>query len=254
MRLLVTGASGRLGRALEAALRDGDDPRTAPIVWIGASSEDADVGDARSVRDLVRRVRPDAILHAAAYTDVAGAERDRARCWRTNVAGTRQVADAAIEAGARLVHVSSDYVFWGGDDRPQGGYREDDPVGPVRNYYALTKLVAEEAARRASDALIVRTSFRASVWPHPSAFDDLYTGQDYVDVIAGELALLLRHLGEVDDDLLHVVTERKSVYDLIARRTPGVRRGSRSDAPVNLPEDVSLNTDRWQGWKARWAP
>jgi dTDP-4-dehydrorhamnose reductase len=253
VRLLVTGASGRLGTALAAAVREGDTPNPPAVVWIGTTSADADVRDRRSVRDLVRRVGPDAILHAAAYTDVAAAERERERCWRTNVEGTRHVADAAAEVGARLVHVSSDYVFWGGDDRPEGGYREDDPVGPVRNYYALTKLVAEEAARRAPTALIVRTSFRATAWPHPSAYDDLFTGQDYVDVIAGELALLLRHLADVDDAILHVVTERKSVHDLIARRTPDVRRGSRRDAPVDLPEDVSLNTDRWRAWKGRWA-
>jgi dTDP-4-dehydrorhamnose reductase len=253
VRLLVTGASGRLGTALRAALQAGDAGDAPPIGWIGATSADADVRDRAGVLALVRRIRPDAILHAAAYTDVAAAQRERERCWRTNVEGTRHVADAAAEVGARLVHVSSDYVFWGGDDRPEGGYREDDPVGPVRNYYALTKLVAEEAARRAPGALIVRTSFRAEAWPHPSAFDDLYTGQDYVDVIAGELALLLRHLADVDDAILHVVTERKSVHDLIARRTPDVRRGSRRDAPVDLPEDVSLNTDRWRAWKGRWA-
>ena len=222
------------------------------IEWTGADSRDADVTDRKAVAALVARVRPDAILHAAGYTDVAKAESDRATCWATNVTGTRNVADAAAEAGARLIHVSSDYVFWGGEDRPDGGYRETDPVGPVRNYYALTKLVAEEAARRAPEALIVRTSFRASAWPHPSAFDDLHTSQDYVDVIAADFALLLAHLHEIDDGILHVVTERKSVYDLIARRTPHVRRGSRTDAPVALPEDISLNADRWRELKGRW--
>ena len=124
------------------------------------------------------------------------------------------------DAGARLIHVSTDYVFWGGEDRPEGGYREDDPPGPVRNYYALTKLVAEEAARRAPDAVIVRTSFRESEWPHPAAFDDLFTGQDYVDVIAAEFARLLRHLDEVPPGILHLVTERKSAYELAVRRNP----------------------------------
>lgn len=253
MRLLVSGATGRLGTALrhEFEATGALEPHGA-VAWTGLASSDVDVTDAPGVREVFERVRPTVVLHAAAYTDVAAAERDRAACWQVNVVGTRNVADAASAVGARLIQVSSDYVFWGGDDRPPGGYREDDPAGPVRNYYALTKLVAEEAARRAPAALIVRTSFRPTTWPHPVAFDDLYTGQDYVDVIAAELALLVARHDEVDDAILHVVTERKSVYELVSRRTPDVRRGSRRDASIDLPEDVSLATDRWQAWKARW--
>ena len=254
MRLLVTGASGRLGRALKHELETtGALAPHGPIAWTGLSSSDADVSDAKTIHDVIQRARPTAVLHAAAYTDVASAERERAACWGVNVVGTRNVADAANAVGARLIHVSSDYVFWGGDDRPDAGYREGDPPGPVRNYYALTKLVAEEAARRAPGVLIVRTSFRTSAWPHPAAFDDVHTGQDYVDVIATEFTHLLAHLDEVQDAILHIVTERKSVYDLVTRRTPSVRRGSRHDATVELPEDVSLDTTRWQAWKARWS-
>lgn len=251
-RLLVTGASGRLGRELTG---DGPTARRLAEAYrvTAASSTDADVRDAAAVRSLLDRVRPDVVLHAAGYTDVAGADAQRRGCWDVNVAGTRHVAAAAAAVGARLIHVSTDYVFWGGDDRPDGGYREDDPVGPVRNYYALTKLVAEEAARRAPDALIVRTSFRPSEWPHPVAFTDVFTGQDYVDVIAEQLGLLLRHHGDVESGTLHVVTERKSVYDLAVRRNPQVRPGSKRDAGVELPDDVSLDTARWRALKARWA-
>lgn len=250
VRLLMTGGSGRLGRALrvelEAQAAAGHETPYAHF----ATSSDADVTDAAAVARLIDEVRPDVVLHAAGYTDVLRAEQDRAACWRVNVDGTRTVANETASTGARLVQVSSDYVFFGGDDRPDGGYREDDPVGPVRNYYALSKLVAEEAARRAPQALIVRTSFRPSEWLHPVAFDDLFTGQDYVDVIAKEFALLLSRLDELPDGILHLVTERKSVYELVRRRTPEVRRGSRRDAAVELPEDVSLNTDLWQALKA----
>src|SRR5690606_22690843 len=145
-----------------------------------------DVTHADSVMAAAGSFRPDVVVHAAAYTDVAGAERDREACWRANVVGTRNAAAAANAAGALLLHVSTDYVFWG--DR--GGYAEDDVPGPVRNYYALTKLVAEEAARGAERRLIVRTSFRPREWPYPEAFTDLYTSQDYVDVIAPDIALL----------------------------------------------------------------
>ncbi len=247
-RLLITGASGRLGSELT-----GDTPAARALAEAyhvtGASSTDADVRDAAAVRGLLRNALPDVVLHAAAYTDVANAEAERSRCWDVNVAGTRHVASAAATVGARLIHVSTDYVFWGGEDRPEGGYREDDPVGPVRNYYALTKLVAEEAARRAPRPLIVRTSFRAGAWPYPVAFTDLFTSQDYVDVIADELVVLLRHQDRVDAEVLHLATERKSVFELAVRRAPDVRPGSKHDVAVQLPDDVSLSTQRWRAMK-----
>jgi len=251
-RLVITGASGRLGSELTGDTAAGRALAETYDVT-GATSADADVRDADAVQGLLEAERPDVVLHAAAYTDVAKAEAQRSRCWAVNVAGTRHVADAAAAVGARLIHVSTDYVFWGGEDRPEGGYREDDPVGPVRNYYALTKLVAEEAARRAPRPLIVRTSFRAGAWPYPVAFTDLFTSQDYVDVIADELIVLLRHHDRIDAEVVHLATERKSVFDLAVRRTPEVQPGSKHDVGVPLPDDVSLSTRRWRALKRRFA-
>jgi dTDP-4-dehydrorhamnose reductase len=229
MRLLLTGGSGRLGRELTWLL---------PEV-VAPSRRELDVTDPASVAAAVARVRPDAIVHAAAFTDVVRAEVDREACWRVNVAGTRHVLAAA--AGLTVVLISTDYVFWG--DR--GGYREEDPVGPVRNHYALSKLVAEELVRSHASHVIVRTSFRARTWLHPVAFTDLFTSQDYVDVIAPEIALLLTHLHRVHDRVLHVATERKSAFELARRRAPHVAAGSKATAAVALPDDVSLDTARW---------
>jgi dTDP-4-dehydrorhamnose reductase len=237
MRILITGGSGRLGRELVALLPGAAAP----------SRHELDVTDASSVARGVERHRPDVLVHAAAYTDVAGAEQERTRCWRVNVVGTRNVAQAAAAAGALLVHISTDYVFAG----TRGGYREDDPPGPVRNYYALSKLVAEEAARTASRRVIVRTSFRPREWPYPTAFTDLYTSQDYVDVIAPEIALLVESAARVPHEIVHIATERKSVYDLARRRAPQVRATRRAEAAVDLPEDVSLDVERWRALRPR---
>ena len=245
-RLLMTGGSGRLGTALAAT----DLSRSYEATFL--SSGDVDVRDPGSVAHAVTAHAPDVILHAAAWTDVRGAETQRDECWSLNVGGTRHVVRAAREAGARLIHVSTDYVFWGGDDRPEGGYREEDVPGPVRNYYSLTKLVAEEAVRGTERALVLRTSFRPSEWPYPQAFDDVFTSQDYVDVIAAEIALLLAHLDQVDVATLHVVTERKSIHELARRRNPHVRPGSKRDAGVDLPDDITLNADRWRALKRDW--
>jgi dTDP-4-dehydrorhamnose reductase len=112
--------------------------------------------------------------------------------------------------------------------------------------------VAEELVRLAPRHLIVRTSFRPREWPYPVAFTDVYTSQDYVDVIAPEIALAIRHYREIPYPTLHIATERKSVYELARRRRPDVRPGSKREVSVALPDDISLDTSRWQTLKGVW--
>ena len=235
-KVLVTGGSGRLGTELRALIPD----------IVAPTSAEMNLTDAAAVMAVIERERPDVIVHTAAYTNVGGAEKDREACWNANVVGTRNVAAAANAVGAKLVHISTDYVF----DGQTGGYREDDTPGPVVNYYSLTKLVAEEAARAATKHLILRTSFRPREFAYPVAFSDVYTGQDYVDIIAPEIALAVTNALSIQDEVLHIVTERKSVYELAKRRKPDVQEGTRAQAGVTLPGDVSLNTGRWAEVKA----
>lgn len=237
MSVLLTGGSGRLGTELRALLPG----------LIAPGSAELDVTDEANVAAFARDLRPALIVHAAAYTNVGLAEKERERCWAVNVGGTRNMARAANAVGAALLHVSTDYVFGG----ERGHYREADVPGPPVNFYALSKIVAEEAARGANRHLIVRTSFRPREWPYETAFTDVFTSQDYVDVIAPEIALIISRFADIEFDTLHVATERKSVYDLARRRKPGVRPGTRALANVNLPADVSLDTARWRELRAR---
>ncbi|MDO4246929.1 MAG: sugar nucleotide-binding protein [Deinococcus sp.] len=193
-------------------------------------------------------IQPELIVHAAAYTNVGGVEQDRELCWNINVKGTRNVAAAANVVETKLLHVSTDYVFSG----DEGNYREDDTPGPVVNYYSLTKLVAEEAARSAASHLIVRTSFRPRQFQYPTAFSDVYTSQDYVDIIAPMIASVIQHAQDIEERVLHVATERKNVYELTRRRNPEVHEGKRAEANVVLPADVSLNTDRFEELHRSW--
>lgn len=236
--ILMTGGNGRLGSELRALL---------PHIMAPGSKE-LDVTDAQQVQEVLERVRPQLIVHAAAYTNVSKAEQEREACWQINVVGTRNMAQAANRIGAKLLHISTDYVFSGNE----GNYREEDTPGPVVNYYSLSKLLAEEAARAAQRHLIVRTSFRPREFQYPVAFSDVYTSQDYVDIIAPLLAEVITHALDIQDEVLHVVTERKSVYDLARRRNNEVQEGRRAEANVVLPGDVSLNTERWQHLRARW--
>jgi dTDP-4-dehydrorhamnose reductase len=239
-----------MGRVLLPQLQARGWAITAP------SSRDLDITDERAVEDTLEAAQPEVILHLAAYTNVAQAEHERERCWAVNVNATRQLARASNHfhgapnvsnyPTARFIHFSTDYVF----DGEHGQYRESDTPNPS-NYYGLTKTVGEEAALNAHAALIVRTSFKDSVWPYPVAFDDQFTSADYTDVIALEMLTLLLNLSDVSDNVLHIATERKSIFDLARRRNPQVQPGSRLTARVHIPKDVSLDTSRWQTIKHR---
>jgi dTDP-4-dehydrorhamnose reductase len=235
MRVFVTGGGGRMGTALL--------PRISGVV-LAPSSRELDICNLGQLESVLEQFKPDVVLHMAAYTDVAKAELERDKCWAVNVQGSRNLARASSQVGARLVHISTDYVF----DGERGMYQEIDTPNPS-NFYSLTKTVAEEAARAAPRSLIVRTSFKDAVWKYPLAFDDQYTSADYTDVIATELLTLLTHLEHISDDVLHVVTERKSILELAQRRNPGVQAGSRANAKVHIPPDVSLDNSRWQELK-----
>ncbi len=234
--LLLIGGSGRLGGELRRLLPGAVAPPRSEL----------DLTRPESVRAALDRYLPELVVHAAAFTDVSRAETERRACWRVNVEGTRHLAAALAAGGPGLVFISTDYVF----DGRRGMYREDDPVGPPANYYGLSKLVAEELVRLVPRHLVIRTSFRGRDWPHPVAYTDLFTSQDYLDVIAPELALAIARWREIPWDTLHVATERKSAYELARRRRPGVRAGSKREAGVPLPDDVSLDTSRWQTLKA----
>lgn len=237
--ILLTGGTGRLGTALRGLMPG----------LIAPGREELDITDLSRVERALERYQPRVVVHAAAYTDVAQAENEKVLCWRVNVEGTRNLVRAALKRDLHFVHISTDYVFWG--DR--GGYREDDPVGPVRNYYALSKLAAEEVVRVLPRYLIIRTSFRSSPFPYPVAYHDLYTSQDYIEVIAPQIVLALRKLDRIPYDTLHIATERKSVYELAKRTRLDVRPASRQEAVVSLPEDISLDTSRWQVLQTSWS-
>jgi dTDP-4-dehydrorhamnose reductase len=146
MKVLIAGANGQLGRALQA---------TAPagVSIIAAGSAELDIGDAAAVDALVSAERPDAIFNAAAYTAVDKAESEEALATRTNAEGVANLARGAAAIGARLVHVSTDFVFNGLSGVP---YLPDAPTAPL-GVYGRTKRQGELAA--GPDALIVRTAW-----------------------------------------------------------------------------------------------
>jgi dTDP-4-dehydrorhamnose reductase len=195
MRIAITGADGQLGCELQRVLGRHD---LIPFLWpaFDLLRDEAE--------GQVRAAKPEVIVHAAAFTDVDGAEREPGQAMAVNVEGTGRVARAAAAVGARLIVLSTDYVFDGNKHSP---YLEDDEPHPL-NVYGRSKLEAERQAMTVCpDALIVRTAW-------------LYgpQGKNFVKTImrlAGEQPALRvvsdqrgspTHAGDLADALLHMLT------------------------------------------------
>lgn len=229
MRYLITGGNGLLGTELQKHM-DG--------VFLG--TDELDVMDLKRVYDMMMKHRTGTILHLAAYTDVERAEVDRQAAWDFNVIGTQNFARASKFLGAKLVYLSTDYVF----DGVSGSYEPWDAPNPF-NYYGVTKLAGECVARSAIASLIIRTSFQPSVFPHSRVVDDLWTSADYVDVIAKKLVDILPYTG-----IYHLGTGRKLLKDLIHQRNPDVETIRREDIKdVRLPWDVSFGKVPHMDWE-----
>jgi len=153
MRLLVTGAGGMLGQdVVRAAEAHGDEV-------IALARGDLDVTDERAVAGAMSDEQVDAVINCAAWTDVDGAESDPDGADAVNALGADHVANAAAHVGARLVHVSTDYVFDGDRSSDEAAYVESDVPGP-RSVYGASKLAGEEAVVAAGGShAIVRSSW-----------------------------------------------------------------------------------------------
>jgi dTDP-4-dehydrorhamnose reductase len=217
--ILLTGGSGLLGRHL------------APLLdCISPSHTDFDI--------LSPVIPPDVhlIVHAAAYTDVEGAQTNAGVCTDINVNGTKNL----VALGLPLVYISTEYVFDGG----RGNYAEDDVPNPL-NVYAATKFLGEMAVRRMERSLVIRTLFKPRPFEHERAVTDQWTSGDYVDVIAPLIAKAvgLFESGKLSG-VIHIGTGKKSTFDL-AKQTKDVQPIERKDLCVRLPRDTSLSLAKW---------
>ena len=150
MRILVTGVKGQLGYDIMRELAE----RGYTDV-IGIDKDDLDITDKTAVENYILDKKPDVIMHNAAWTAVDKAEEMKELCYNVNVLGTRYIAETAEKIGAKLVYISTDYVF---DGMGENFFEIDDKKAPL-SYYGKTKYEGELEAVKCEKTFIVRISW-----------------------------------------------------------------------------------------------
>ena len=150
MKFFITGVNGQLGYDVKRELLErGYTDILAP------TRVDLDITNEDAVKKMIREYRPSVIFHCAAYTAVDKAEEEQEKCYQVNVLGTKYLTEAAKEMDAKIIYISTDYVF---DGTKEGLYQIEDKVNPV-NYYGKTKYLGENFVREYDNHIIVRISW-----------------------------------------------------------------------------------------------
>lgn len=150
MKVLVTGANGQLGYDVIKLLD------SEGVEFLGTNRESLDITNEEQVKRVINDYNPDVVIHCAAYTAVDKAEDEKELCYSVNVLGTKYVAEACKDIDAKMVYISTDYVFDGEGDKP---FDVADKPNPI-NYYGLTKYEGEVEVQRILDKyFVVRISW-----------------------------------------------------------------------------------------------
>ncbi len=203
-KVLITGVHGQLGRSLARVCAN------RGIEFEGRDIDTLDIGDATSVARWIESSRPSDVVNCAAYTAVDDCETDEQSALRVNGTAVGYMATACNAVGARLVQISTDYVFAGDSNRP---YLEDDEVAPV-SAYGRTKLRGEVLATSARRHLVVRTAW---LYGHG--------GRNFVETIRGQVdggAKSLRVVADQRGSPTFCDDLAKAVLDLVSAGVEGV--------------------------------
>ncbi|MDR3366053.1 MAG: dTDP-4-dehydrorhamnose reductase [Prevotellaceae bacterium] len=150
-KILVTGANGQLG----SEIRELASACAASLELVFTDVAELDITNLEAVQAFFRKENPDFVVNCAAYTAVDKAEAEKELAEAINYLAVANLAKASAAAGARFVHISTDYVFDGRKNRP---YREDDRTNP-QSVYGLTKMRGEEAALAYIGSMVIRTGW-----------------------------------------------------------------------------------------------
>jgi dTDP-4-dehydrorhamnose reductase len=221
MRWLITGAHGQLGSDLRLVLA----PASVSDEFRAFGSQQLDITDRAAISAAVQDFKPDVIVNAAAYTAVDAAEADEERAYAVNATGPALLAAEAARAGAKLIQVSTDYVFDGAAHEP---YPVDAPTNPA-SAYGRTKLAGELAVRELAPELsyVVRTA-----WVYGA------TGANFVKT-------MLRLEGS--NETLNVVDDQRGSPTWSKDLARGLVELARSEAPAGIYHCTNSGDTTWHG-------
>lgn len=222
MKILLTGGSGLLGRNLIAYLEDHE-----------ISAPSSDELDIRRKEDFTQ-YPCDLLIHCAAIAKFAVAEKDPIGTINTNIQGTCNALEHAMNQNARFVFISSSHVF----DGQKGLYTHTDAPNPLTRY-AKSKVAGEMAALIYERSLVIRTEFCDIDFPFDTAYTDKYSSKEYIDILAPKIAK--KCLSE-QTGICHVGGPRQSFYDFGRRRNPTVQPGSVKDLIARSTVPILIDT------------
>ncbi len=268
LKLLVTGSGGLLGnKIVEMTKHKYLVVPTHNTKLLHSNSLKLDITDALEVSSLFSKLKPTMVIHTASETNVDKCETEKTRAWKTNVEGAHNLSEACQKVNAKLVFISTDYVF----DGEKGLYSEEDKPNPV-NYYGLTKLEGEkQAASNCENYAILRTSVLYGWHPWKQNFATWIIGklkqrqeitvvEDHYNTptLADSLAEMAVEIAERDLQGVYHASgcERISRYEFAKQIAETFNLNSDLIKPVKMsqltawiakrPRDSSLNTSKVQ--------
>lgn len=235
-RILITGASGRLGSELVRTL-------TPRYTIFAPGSSEIDVRDGEQVRYAIDSISPEIVIHCAAMTNPMEAhEKIPAKSIEVNIIGSANIAMwcTRSDSSIRLVYISTDYVYPGEGESFQR-HQEDGPLLPANNY-GWSKLGGECAVRMVPNSLILRCAFTPRPFKHERAYDDSYKNFLYLDEAVEKI------VGLALSDEVGVInvggSKYGSIYDFAKHDNPNVQPISRLSATYPVPYNTSMSIEK----------
>jgi dTDP-4-dehydrorhamnose reductase len=267
-KLLVTGASGLLGsRMVEPAKHNYEVIPLHNTRPLHSNSLRLDITNLSEVLSLFNKLKPHMVIHTASETNVDKCETQKEQAWRINVEGTRNIAFACSKVGAKLVYISTDYVF----DGEKGNYTEQDKPNPI-NYYGVTKFEGEsQVVQHCKNYVILRTSVLYGWHPWKQNFvtwvinslkqnkeltvvEDHYNTPTLADNLA-EMALeavqkdlrgLYHASGSQRISRYEFAKQTAKIFNLDQNLVKPIKMSQLTAWIAKRPKDSSLNTDKIQ--------